>query len=116
MLGLEKAMPLPHASSLCGACADVCPVRIPIPDLLVHWREKAAEAGLAPTGEGLGSRLYADLAEHPAAFHAAGAALRHTPWRSVGRALPVLRSWMQERDAPQPSPKSFRQLWREGIE
>jgi L-lactate dehydrogenase complex protein LldF len=116
MLGLEKAMPLPHASSLCGACADVCPVRIPIPDLLVHWRERAVEAGLAPTSEGLGSRFYAGLAERPGAFAAAGGLLRWTPWRSVGRALPVLGEWMQERDAPRPSPKSFRQLWREGLD
>jgi L-lactate dehydrogenase complex protein LldF len=116
LLGLEEAMPLPHASSLCGACADVCPVRIPIPKLLVHWREQADAAGLAPTGEGLGTRMYADLAERPEAFAAAGALLRHTPWRRVAGALPVLRGWVQERDAPRPSPKSFRTLWREGIE
>jgi L-lactate dehydrogenase complex protein LldF len=116
MLGLAKAMPLPHASSLCGACADVCLVRIPIPDLLIHWRERAVEAGLAPTAEGLGSKLYAGLADRPGAFAAAGELLRWTPWRVFGRALPVLGGWMQERAAPRPSPKSFRQLWKEGIE
>ncbi len=116
LLGLEAAQPLPQASSLCGACADVCPVRIPIPQLLVHWREQAVEHGLAPVGEGFGSRFYAGLAERPGAFAAAGAAVRRTPWRAAGRALPVLSGWMQEREAPRPSPKSFRQLWREGIE
>jgi L-lactate dehydrogenase complex protein LldF len=116
MLGLERAMPLPHASSLCGACADVCPVRIPIPDLLLHWREVAAAKGLAPVTERFASSFYAGLAERPGAFRLAGSALRHAPWRPVGRALPVIGSWVQERDAPRPSPRSFRQLWREGIE
>lgn len=116
LLGLEEAMPLPHASSLCGACVDVCPVRIPIPELLTHWRERAVEEGLAPWSERFGSALYTGLARHPGAFAAAGAALRWTPWRTVGRTLPVLGGWMQERAAPVPSPKSFRALWKEGIE
>ncbi len=116
LLGLEKAMPLPHASSLCGACTEVCPVRIPIPDLLLHWRERAVEEGLAPLLESLGSRVYAGLAERPGAFGVAGGALRHTPWRPLSRALPVVGAWTQGREAPRPSPKSFRQLWDEGIE
>lgn len=116
LLGLAEAMPLPNASSLCGACADVCPVRIPIPELLVHWRERAVEESLAPTGEALGSRIYAALASRSRAFAAAGSMLRWTPWRSVGRSLPVLGGWLQERAAPEPSPKSFRTLWKEGIE
>ena len=116
LLGLERAMPLPHASSLCGECTDVCPVRIPIPDLLVYWRERAAEAGLAPTGEGFASSFYAGLAERPGAFAAASGVIGKLPLRSVGRALPVLRSWVQEREAPEASPQSFRRLWAEGIE
>lgn len=116
LLGLEKAMPLPLASTLCGACTDVCPVRIPIPDLLLHWRERAVEAGLAPLSERFGSSLYAGLADRPGAFAAAGGALRHTPWRAASRNLPVISGWSQERDAPRPSAKSFRQLWKEGIE
>ena len=116
LLGLESSMPLPHASSLCGACVDVCPVKIPITDILLHWRQRAAEEGLTPVGENLGSRFYAGLAERAGAFTAAGSALRWTPWRAAGRALPVLSAWVQEREAPRPSAKSFRQLWNEGIE
>lgn len=116
LLGLEEAMPLPHASTLCGACTDVCPVRIPIPDLLLYWRERATEAGLSPLTERFGSSFYSGLATRPGAFAAAGAGLRWTPWRPVSRALPVLSGWSQEREAPRPSPKSFRQLWAEGIE
>lgn len=116
MLGLEEAMPLPFASTLCGACVDVCPVRIPIPDLLLHWRARAVEDGLTPLVEGVGAKLYASLAERPRAFAAAGSLLRWTPWRAAGRALPVVGGWTQERTAPRPSPKSFRRLWKDGIE
>jgi L-lactate dehydrogenase complex protein LldF len=115
LLGLDEAMPLPFASSLCGACADVCPVKIPIPDILLHWRQRAVEAGLAPMGERLGMRAYAAAAERPAAFAAAGAMLRFVPWALGGRALPVLGGWSGERTPPELSPKPFHRLWKEGI-
>ena len=116
LLGLEEAMPLPFASTLCGACADVCPVRIPIPELLLHWRERAVEAGLATTSEAVGLAAFTKAAEHPALFDAGGAMLRWLPWKAGGRALPILSGWMQERSAPEPSAKSFQDLWKAGIE
>ena len=116
LLGLEEAMPLPFASTLCGACADVCPVRIPIPDRLLHWRERAVEAGLAPTSEALGLAAFTAGAEHRGLYEIGGAMLRWLPWRAGGRALPILGGWMQERSAPTPSPKSFRSMWKDGIE
>jgi len=116
ILGLEEALPLPFASSLCGACADVCPVRIPIPELLLHWREQAVEQGLTPLSERAGLEAFKTAAEHPRLFQAAGALLRHAPWQGAGRSLPILGGWMQERGAPEPSPKSFTRLWKEGIE
>jgi len=116
ILGLEEALPLPFASSLCGACADVCPVRIPIPELLVHWREKAVEQGLTPLTERAGLEAFTTAAEHPHLFRIGSALLRHAPWQGIGRSLPILGGWMQVRDAPQPSPKSFSRLWKEGIE
>jgi L-lactate dehydrogenase complex protein LldF len=116
LLGLEDAMPLPFASSLCGACADVCPVRIPIPDLLLYWRERAVEAGLVRRVERAGMRAFAAAAEHPGIFDAAGSLLRWVPWHMGGRALPVLGGWTAERAPPRPSPKSFHKMWKEGIE
>lgn len=116
LLGLEEAMPLPFASSLCGACADVCPVRIPIPELLVHWRERAVEQGLTSSTEQLGLKAFTAAAEHPSLYKAGAALLRSMPWKAGGRALPVLGGWMQEREAPEPSPKSFQALWKDGIE
>ena len=116
MLGLKQAMPLPFASSLCGACADVCPVRIPIPELLLYWRERAVDAGLTSVIESVGLKTYAKLAEQPELFSTAGTVARWLPIELGGRALPVVGGWMQERSAPKPSPRSFQALWKEGIE
>ena len=116
MLGLADALPLPFASSLCGACEDVCPVRIPIPDLLVAWREAAVAEGLGDAASSLAVKSLAVAAERPSLFQLGGAGLRIAPWRTFSKSLPVLNGWSQEREPPRPSPKTFRQLWREGIE
>ncbi len=116
LLGLEEAMPLPFASSLCGACADACPVRIPLPELLVYWRERAVEAGLVPAVERMGMKAYAAGAELPGVFGTASALLRHVPWELGGRALPILGAWTGQRSAPVASPSTFRTLWKRGIE
>ena len=116
MLGIEEAMPLPYASSLCGACVDECPVRIPIPELLLHWREKAVEKGLTSAIESVGIKAYTKAAERPEIFRAAGNTLRHIPLEAGGRALPILSGWVKERSAPESSKKSFMQQWKEGIE
>ncbi len=47
--GIDKAGHLPNASTLCGRCEEVCPVRIPLPDLMRLWREKEFEQHLAPS-------------------------------------------------------------------
>ena len=48
---MEHSRSLPYASSLCGACYDVCPVKINIPEILIHLRERIVDAGHAPAGE-----------------------------------------------------------------
>jgi L-lactate dehydrogenase complex protein LldF len=106
MLGLEAAHPLPFASSLCGACAEVCPVRIPIPDLLVEWRRRSVERGLTPWWEQAAMSAYAGAALRPGLFGAAERLLR---------ALPVVPpAWTDERGAPRPAPRSFRERWKAG--
>lgn len=116
LLGLAESMPLPYASSLCGACADVCPVRIPIPELLLHWRQQAVEAGLLPATEGLAMRAFSAASTHPGLFAAAGDVLRRIPWELGGRALPVVGGWSNERAPPAMDHRSFRARWKEGIE
>jgi len=115
-LGLEEALPLPFASTLCGACGDVCPVRIPLPRLLGVWRARAVAAGLTPALERRAMGAYASAAERPHRFERLGDLLGSAPVRLASRVLPVLRDWTAERGALEPSPRSFRALIRDGIE
>ena len=106
MLGIEAAHPLPFASSLCGACAEVCPVRIPIPELLLEWRRRSVEHGLTPKLERVALSAYSAAARHPRLFSAAERLLR---------ALPIVPSaWSDTRAAPRPASRTFLERWREG--
>jgi L-lactate dehydrogenase complex protein LldF len=108
MLGLEAAHPLPYASSLCGACEDACPVRIPIPDLLLEWRRRSVEAGLAPRAEAVALSAFAAAARRPRLFRAAERLLRVLP------VLAAPSAWTSTREAPRPAPRTFRERWQAG--
>jgi L-lactate dehydrogenase complex protein LldF len=110
LLGLERTKPLPFASTLCGACADVCPVRIPIPKLLLGWRARAVADGLAPAAEVTAMAAYGAAAVRPRLFALGGALMRVLPRAFRGR-LPLLRRWARGREVPAPSPRPFLQLW-----
>ncbi len=115
LLGLEEALPLPFASSLCGACADVCPVRIPIPEMLLMWRRRAVEQGLLPRSEGLAFKAFAAAAGHATVFGPAARAATKA-LDGVGRRLPVLGSWTEGRAAPVPAALPFGRMWKRGLE
>lgn len=97
MLGIEAATDLPFASTLCGACADVCPVRIPIPELLLEWRGRMVAAGLTSRTEKVAIRAFAAAATRPALFHGAGRVFGRLPTRGplsvARRSLPMLQGW-----------------------
>ena len=118
LLGLERTHGLPHASSLCGACGDVCPVKIPIPDLLLAHRRRAVERGLSPTAERLGIGAFAFAAERPDVWRAAtdagrfAASLLERDGRVQGAWVPLLREWLAERDLALTPGPSFRERWR----
>jgi L-lactate dehydrogenase complex protein LldF len=107
----EKA-DLPKASSLCGACNEVCPVDIPIPDLLLRLRDRAHTEGIpSPGTPPMGA--WAILATQPAAWRAALAAgrlLNHVPASLIP--IPALRSWESKRDLPKWRGGEFRK-WLE---
>ena len=117
---------LPFASSLCGACAEVCPVKIDIPKLLLQLRAEVIEAkSLEGQGgsERRGFRVFAWLMRHPKLFRMfgkMGAQLSPRPRDgSWIRRLPgfmrvgPLRNWMSQRDLPPPAKKSFHDYWKE---
>jgi L-lactate dehydrogenase complex protein LldF len=127
-LGVGHEPGLPFASSLCGACAEVCPVKINIPKVLLDLRSevKKAETREGASGlERLSFRLWAWVMSHPRLYEIGGmiaAALGHAI-QGAGRSgwlrevpgsdmIPPLRGWLSERDLPPPPPRSFRQMWR----
>ncbi|CAM5656484.1 Lactate utilization protein B [Streptomyces tendae] len=84
--GSEIDASLPYASSLCGACYEVCPVAIDIPEVLVHLRERVVQGGPAVRG---GNRVVLKPAKGHAAERAAMRAAQWTfthPWRAADRA------------------------------
>ena len=112
LLGLEETKPLPYASSLCGACFQACPVRIPIPKLLLTWRNRAVEQGLTPRLEAAAIRGFALAMTQPWMYRLASKALRLLPEKALDNSLlPVLRAWTEGRAGLKPSPKSFQQMW-----
>src|SRR5579864_8244469 len=123
-LGVNHEPGLPFASSLCGACAEVCPVKIDIPKILLDLR---SEVKKAETREGanrlerLAFKVWAWVMRHPRLYEMAGmAAASLAPsgdgggWvRSVPINLAPLDAWLSQRDLPSAPAKSFRQFWRE---
>lgn len=121
--GLTHDPWLPFASSLCGACADVCPVKIEIPKLLLELRSEVMKTREKEGGnrlERLGFRIWAWVMRHPRVYEMLGLAASAIMSDGNGKWLsraPVLlnrgpfKAWFSQRDFP-PQGKSFRHLWR----
>nr|WP_211262182.1 LutB/LldF family L-lactate oxidation iron-sulfur protein [Nitriliruptor alkaliphilus] len=123
LTGVEDNASLPFASTLCGACEDACPVKIPIPEILVHLRARhvaeQSEQRRLPTGEATAMATAAWVMSDPKRFAAAQRAvgagrlvardrggqrtIRSAPW--------PLSAWTTSRDAPAPPAETFRQWW-----
>ena len=111
--GIEQAGSLPFASSLCGACYEVCPVKIDIPRILLHLREKAVDAK-ASRGERTVMRLAAWTFSGARRFALAerlGAAAMSGD-RPIHRLPPPLSAWTRTRDLKPPARETFRSWWR----
>ncbi len=117
-VGMENAIDLPHAATLCNQCGVVCPVKIPLPELMRKLRERQTEQGQRPWGERAALRLWAWLARHPALYAlAARFGVRYLNWLAGGedriRVLGLAPAWTAGRDLPAPEGKTFRELHSE---
>jgi L-lactate dehydrogenase complex protein LldF len=108
--GLETAPTLPWASSLCGACYEVCPVKIDIPSILVHLRGRVVREVGAPASERAAMAAMARVFSSRRAYEAAQRAARLGRGPLVGAAA---RPWTRTRDLPDVPDQSFREWWRE---
>ncbi|WP_309055755.1 lactate utilization protein B [Streptomyces sp.] len=105
---------LPYASSLCGACYDVCPVAIDIPGILVHLRQRVAEeGGKGHRLEKAAVRAASWLLDRPAAL-AAGERLASASRAVLPKKLPGpgVGRWTEHRDLPELPAEPFRDWWR----
>ncbi len=109
---------LAHASSLCGACADACPVRIDIPRMLIELRREVDEKKIAPWGERVAFKTLAALLRRPRLYRLAApvARLLQRPFAQDGaiRSLPwFFGDWTRARDLPAVASRTFQELWNE---
>jgi L-lactate dehydrogenase complex protein LldF len=117
LIGVEQGGQLPNASTFCGRCEAVCPMRIPLPNMMRHWREREFERHLTPVTVRSGLGLWAFFARRPALYRfATDLAMRalHLAGRSRGRFawLPLAGGWTRYRDLPAPQGSTFQARWR----
>jgi L-lactate dehydrogenase complex protein LldF len=105
--GISRWSDLPHASSLCGACREACPVLIDLPRMLLKERDEATRAGKIPWWLRLGLRAYRIAVIHPALFQVSTTIMRwmtrtwSMPWRGwIPWVPPPLSGWTDYRDFP----------------
>ncbi|MGC6390572.1 MAG: iron-sulfur cluster-binding protein [Alphaproteobacteria bacterium] len=114
--GIDSSPDLPNASTFCGRCAEVCPMKIPLPDLMRDWRNEASETEQNTRLERLAINAWSYIAKRPALYrrlmsiacffgnHLAGS-LGHF------RELPGLKAWTRSRVLPAPARESFMQQY-----
>ena len=120
-VGIENAGDLPNAATFCGECQVVCPVKIPLPDLMRKWRERQFDQALRPFGERFSIAVWNAFATRPALYaFSTRIVVRVASWWGGKDQritwLPGLDGWTQGRDMPAPSGKTFREMYaaREG--
>jgi L-lactate dehydrogenase complex protein LldF len=118
LIGVDRAGHLPNASTFCGRCESVCPMHIPLPRMMRHWREREFERGLNPATQRYGLGLWAAIARRPRLYRLAtsiaipllslfGGRRRRFSW------LPLAGGWTKWRDLPAPENRTFMQQWRD---
>ncbi|MGE4280175.1 MAG: LutB/LldF family L-lactate oxidation iron-sulfur protein [Magnetospirillum sp.] len=122
LAGLDCAGDLPHASTLCNACVEVCPVQIPIADILVRLRTEAAEPSASTAVKGAGSghsavesavwKGWQAMYANPAAYKIGTKALS-VLGNLIPAAAPLLKQWTSVRTKPKFAGKTLHQLARE---
>jgi len=116
LIGVGEAGHLPNASTFCGRCESVCPMKIPLPKMMRHWREREFEKKLSPATYRYGLAFWAFFARRPPLYRfATNLVMRLLGFigrpRGRFRSLPLAGGWTRGRDMPAPEGPSFMSLW-----
>jgi L-lactate dehydrogenase complex protein LldF len=114
----DKGGELPHACTLNGRCQQVCPVKIPLPDLLRRLRHEQWEAGLIGMKVRSGLGLWSFMARRPRLYHFTTRIAARVMARLGGKRrrmswLPLASGWTNGRDMPAPEGHTFQELWKQ---
>lgn len=119
-MGVTDANKLPHASSLCAACREACPVQIDLPRLLLDLRSDQVEAGDSPLFDRMAMTGFVQTMQSRFRYEQAGKLasattqlLANFSGGNLKFMPPPLNGWTQSRDFPPFARKSFRELWAE---
>jgi len=111
-LDMKKYADLPFASTLCGSCSNVCPVKIDIHDQLYKWRQVIVQEGYAPVAKKMAMKTMTWVLSNPSVYHTAGKAGR---WFMLNAPFTVnngLNPWWKGRDMPEVPKESFGQWYK----
>jgi L-lactate dehydrogenase complex protein LldF len=116
-IGLDVAGDLANACTMNGHCASVCPVKIPLPDLLREHRRQQFERKLSPAFSRFALAAWAFMARRPKLYQpvmSIGIKLLNRLGRAKGRfrSLPLLQAWTKTRDLPAPQSSTFQEQWK----
>lgn len=111
-LDMKKYADLPFASTLCGSCSNVCPVKIDIHDQLYKWRQVLTKEGYAPAGKKWGMKLMTGVLSNPRVFRMSGGMGRWFLKYFSFVAKNKLNPWYKQREMPSPPKASFNEWYR----
>ncbi len=117
IFGLKETHDLPNASTFCGRCESVCPMMIPLPKLMRHWREREFERALQPATQRWGLKAWTFFATRPALYRLA----TRIAMKALGNlgsergrfsSLPLAGGWTRHREMPAPAGRTFMDQYR----
>ena len=121
LIGVDKAGHLPNASTFCGRCEAVCPMRIPLPKMMRHWREREFERHLSPATVRYGIGFWAFFAKRPRLYQCgdapgdAGARQSRAAAEGASAACRLPAAGRRHRDFPAPEGETFQEMWARAL-
>lgn len=113
-IDMRRNADLPFASTLCGSCSNVCPVKIDIHDQLWKWRQVLMQEGHGANGKKTMMKGMAWVLSHPSVYRFAGSAgrklMRWVPWLFNNT---IVNPWYKSREMPEPPMQSFREWYQQ---